>query len=945
MMTEFEIKQKREFSQGSNATLATKSQHSKRFEWLYCGAFLGLLAASVWFQYARNGEWLLLLFLFAGLSLTALHVKYQTRMLAQRERWSGRGALLLLAASVFGVCISLLFFAKEGAHNVLAWRIFMVSLLPLLWVAVMTPRQRDSTTTGVREACLIVAITTVAAAFRFYMLDVYPYGVWFDEAQNILVAQKILANPSYRPVFISDLSQLPAFLFYYYALFVWAFGANVFAIRLAVTVAGIAAIPAVWWLARELFSPRVALWAAAFLALSRWHITFSRFGVANIFVTLLMPLVISFFIRGQRRRSFSDSLLAGVLLGIGMQTYYAFVALPALLLVVFFYRWITRTPSYALGGLVVLGAAVCVYAPVGLFATMHWDTFSARMVTVASTSPSELIKVLVREPARTCEILGPLCESALKHLKMFHLQGDSNGRHNLPGVPMLDYATGALFGGGFFMMLCSAFRWPFLLLLGWFTMTISAGIFTLAFEAPQAARTLGLTSIISILAALPIASLSDPARQRVIRVIGVVVGGLALSYAAMQTFRVFFIEQRLDPSAWASFSTAQTRIGELAAEAGKRADLYAPEIWINEPTVQLLANGNRAAFPFTSAQDLPLPDRGRDAVVVSQLSDAQGQRRLSQLYPQAKVVPFSSPKRPQGAESTLFSSFHISAKSIQELHRPMRTEFARNTVVWSGAVGSFAEIPNFVQRGQNYRVSLESALQVPESGKYQLRAVTEGAIRVLVDREVVLSEGQVDVDLTLAQGMHHVLVERCVAGAESPVVLKWRQLGGDTVLELAEGQVYAPIAAPGGLTGDYRRGLARAAVPEFSRIDQTISFYFHLIPLPRPFSIDWSGSLMVPVTGEYSIGTASIDQSRLTIDGNEYPATLVGGGSSFQTLHLEAGLHSIRMAYDSVKGYGQAYLRWVRPDGVAEEIPADRLLPLPPSRRAVLKMPKDLLCR
>ena len=143
----------------------------------------------------------------------------------------------------------------------------------------------------------------------------------------------------------------------------------------------------------------------------------------------------------------------------------------------------------------------------------------------------------------------------------------------------------------------------------------------------------------------------------------------------------------------------------------------------------------------------------------------------------------------------------------------------------------------------------------------------------------------------------------------------------------------------------YRRGLARSAPTEFSRIDQSIAFYFHIIPLPRPYSVDWSGSLSVPTSGLYSIGTSSIDESNLTVDGREYPTTPAGDGFHFHALALAAGLHPIKVGYDSVNGYGQIYLRWIRPGGVVEEIPAERLLPLPPSGAAVLKVPGELVCR
>ena len=915
-------------------------------EWLLFIAAIVLTAASIWF--ANQGQpfpLLCALGLAGGLFAWFGGLPPVCSSSEKGER-VGLKVSVVLAAAVVGVAVSLFFFAKEGANNVIAWRIFVCSLFPVVLIALFTRRVIDRPRPKTPELCVLTAVVAVGAFFRFYLLREYPYGVWFDEAQNILVAQEILRDPAYRPVFVSDFSQLPALLFYYYAGFIWAFGADVFAIRLAVTLPAVAAVGAIWWFAREIFGARVALWAAAFMAVSRWHVTFSRFAVANIFVTLLMPLVIGYFIRGQRRRSFADSLLAGILLGIGMQTYYAFVALPVLLFIVFLYRLITGTPSYAKGGLIALAAAVCVYAPVALFASMHWETFSERMATVASTSPTALAKAVMAEPSRADEILGPLLECAREHFEMFHLHGDKNGRHNLPGAPMLDYATGALFGAGFFLMIFSAYRWPFLLLSGWFAMTISAGIFSLFFEAPQGARTLGLTPIISVLAALPIALLTDPRRLKTVRVASSFIGVGAVLFASVTTFKLFFMDHRSDPAAWASFSTAETRIGELAVKASRETDMYVPEVWMNGPTIQMITKGRgEDMHPFISARDLPLPDYGREAIVVVEESDLQGKKRLSELYPQARIEPFSSPKRPQGGEVTLFHSVHIPKSSIRDLQRPLRTEFVGDQKVWSGFVRTLDDIPNLPGRGDSYRVSLQAALQVPTSGRYQLTGAASDSVQIAVDREVVLTDGRKSVDLSLAQGMHHFVIARCISGKETPLALQWKLLDRDSASVDAPVAVFSPAAAPGGLIGKYRRGLARSAPAQFSRIDQSISFYFHILPLPRPYSVDWSGSLLIPVAGMYSIGTSSIDESTVTIDGKEYPTTPAGDGFHFHTLHLLAGLHSINVGYDSVNGYGQIYLRWVRPDGVDEEVPAERLMPLPPSGKAVLNLPQELVCR
>jgi hypothetical protein len=76
-------------------------------------------------------------------------------------------------------------------------------------------------------------------------------------------------------------------------------------------------------------------------------------------------------------------------------------------------------------------------------------------------------------------------ESITKHLLMFNFKGDGNGRHNLPGEPMLDPVMAVLGVLGLGLALIR-FRRPanlfFLILL---PVALAGGIFSVDFEAPN----------------------------------------------------------------------------------------------------------------------------------------------------------------------------------------------------------------------------------------------------------------------------------------------------------------------------------------------------------------------------------------------------------------------------------------------------------------------------
>src|SRR5512143_4216278 len=126
---------------------------------------------------------------------------------------------------------------------------------------------------------------------------------------------------------------------------------------------------------------------------------------------------------------------------------------------------------------------------------------------VQAGSTGELARILLTPSPRRAEALDVLARNTAAHAAMFHVAGDRNGRHNLPGAPMLDPVTGVFFAVGLLFALALLLDWRMATLLLWFGAMIAAGILSLDFEAPQGARTCGLNSVIALLAALPLARL------------------------------------------------------------------------------------------------------------------------------------------------------------------------------------------------------------------------------------------------------------------------------------------------------------------------------------------------------------------------------------------------------------------------------------------------------
>ena len=92
---------------------------------------------------------------------------------------------------------------------------------------------------------------------------------------------------------------------------------------------------------------------------------------------------------------------------------------------------------------------------------------------------------------------------------MFNYIGDGNGRHNLPGSPMLETFTAALAALGFVLAVTRLRRPEFALPFIWWLVMSQGGVWSLAFEAPQGYRTIDEVVAVALLAALPIAVLAE----------------------------------------------------------------------------------------------------------------------------------------------------------------------------------------------------------------------------------------------------------------------------------------------------------------------------------------------------------------------------------------------------------------------------------------------------
>ena len=114
-----------------------------------------------------------------------------------------------------------------------------------------------------------------------------------------------------------------------------------------------------------------------------------------------------------------------------------------------------------------------------------------------------------------------------------------------------------------------------------------------------------------------------------------------------------------------------------------------------------------------------------------------------------------------------------------------------------------------------------------------------------------------------------------------------------------------------------------------ARLDRQVAYYFHFLPLPRPYTIEWRGRLAAPVEGSYRLSLKAISGASLDVDGRAVIEQTSPGQLQEGEVYLNAGLHDLRIRYLDDQSHSQVYLYWEPPESDRSLIPPDVLFPPP----------------
>ncbi len=768
-------------------------------------------------------------------------------------------------------------------------------------------------------------IMLVATVFRLWRFAELPFGTWYDEAENALQALRILESPDYYPIFVNSI-HAPAHYLYLIAIAFDYFGVSTESVRLVSVVMGLGTVLAGYLVGRELFGRFGGLILAALLAVSRWNVNFSRIGMYNASTPLFELLTVGFLLRAIRSRRSADYMLAGLALGLGLCFYAAFQLFVAaiglfVLLLLFCVRGFWR---HHWAGLVIMACtALLVIAPVIKFAYEKPEMYFERTLDTslfANKTPEQ------RLPA--------LLENTRKHLLMFNSWGDPNGRHNLPAMPMLDPYSAALFVLGLGMTLWRLVRPPgrllALFLLIWLGFTLLGGILSLDFEAPQSLRAIGSQPVAYILATLPLVMIWQLWRQQGGRYFpnAVAVPLFVLLFAtAYSNFYTYFFEQATDFASWNAFSTPETIAAERLTTLDPQTDAYVISFFHGHPTLNFLARGIRPYQRLETTDHLPLPWSADRSVALIINADSRSLFAEAQrYYPNAH---FEEIQPPFGGPTVIYYAL-LSPQDLASVQGLTAHYFSDD---------EWTEPPLLTRQEPELRAdwSIDAPLSLPFSAEWQgvLRAESYGPYQFFLQSpayaELYIGEERIlagtetqSAGLVLAQGNHNMRV-RARSGA-GPISLAWRP--PDRAAEIIPARtLYVPPIAGNGLLGRYFANSEWQAPEAFSKIDPQLNLYFHVPPLARPYTVEWTGKIAIPQAGHYRFGLESIDEATLWIDEQPVTATTLPNVYVDGSMELSAGLHDLRIRYTDRTNHTHINFYWAPPGMNQQLVPAEVLFP------------------
>lgn len=812
----------------------------------------------------------------------------------------------------------------------------------------------------------VVLVLLLAFGVRAYRLTEMPPPLYDDEANTALDAMKYL-DGQFSNLIGTGWGEVPMVYTAMNSLSHRFFGPTVLGARMTGLVFSTLTVLVLYFLARKMLGPNLALLAMLGLALQRWHLTMSRWGASEIALPLFVTLAFLFTVVGfdlvlgavaterfalrRPRRPPAEGetgeleapsehvpwhrwriwpiALGGALLGFSMYIYLAsrLVAVGVCAFLAYFVahgvglcvarrRLLAGMVAHRIGAAVLFGVLyLAVFAPLGRYYRENPHIFTNRWKDISLPSRMGLGTGSVNWQ--------PLVDNLTSYALMLNYTSNEVGRHGIPFRPLLNVVSGTLFALGLVCLLRRCWRPADAFVLMWLFVPLLGGAITVS-ETPSPYRTIAAAPAVALITVVPLyyAFLALAGRRGgceralVRRVCFGAAAGLLLA-SGIWDLALYWGEHRAFHRLHRDYNYPEYLVARRVTEIDRTSPVYLFVHYSTFSSVKLLNWGQTNWSGFVPSEHIPvLNPRDTDAHLILPLREREHLDALRLFHPGAAVVEHPIPEVP--------------ADAFYEIVIPA-ADFAGARGYWRTMAAAPAERTRELVAPAAGDVTWETTLDVPRSGFYRFTVRATQALgercRLVVSGQPVAGP-QTTVSLIAGRAaMRLVLLE---AAAGERVDLLW-QVQGEPPAPVPLERAYAfPSTGAHGLLGTYYRGTSVSGEVLMQRVD--------LVPsanetVPSPHSVRWSGYLEAPADGAYTLSTKSDDGSRLFLEGRQLIDNWGVHGAELNSarVQLARGKHPLELHYFD-QGGGRAFqFTWDSPAGQHGTVPFTALMHDPPA--------------
>lgn len=391
---------------------------------------------------------------------------------------------------------------------------------------------------------LILLVLILATVLRLWSLGQVPVSPDWDEASlgwnaySIMETGKDEYGKSFPLILRSFDDYKPAIYAYLAILPIKLFGLNTFAVRLPAALLGILAVYLVYLLVKELFpkSKILPVVVSFLLAISPWHLQFSRVAFETNIGLFFDILVALYFLKGLKKPSYL--LLAAFFAGLNIYVYQAEKIFTPLLVLLLFLVWrkeLLLLPKKYLFGSIAVGLVMLLpffYLAITtpqIFLRAKGTSFASDQTTFLSRNVERLTR-----DRQVNDFLGLALDNRrltygltfvsgyLSHfdLNWLFITGDE-ARHHAPGVGILYlWELPFLLWGVYSLIFSKTAKKSKIFVFAWLLLAPIPASFSSG--APHAVRTIRMLPIPQVLVSFGLISFFSTLcrRQKIVKLVG-----------------------------------------------------------------------------------------------------------------------------------------------------------------------------------------------------------------------------------------------------------------------------------------------------------------------------------------------------------------------------------------------------------------------------------------